>query len=49
MNFTCPVMRGLLREGSLDMAVLLDRVVEEDDLICRPVFEEPMCVVLPVE
>ncbi|WP_419783998.1 LysR family transcriptional regulator [Maridesulfovibrio sp.] len=46
-NSICPLMRGLLREGSLDMAVLLDRVVEEDELLSRPVFEEPMCVVLP--
>ncbi|WP_421901249.1 LysR family transcriptional regulator [Maridesulfovibrio sp.] len=48
-NSTCPAMRGLLRDGSLDMAVLLDQVVEEEELICKPLFDEPMCVVLPRE
>ena len=28
---------------------LLDRVTEEDELICKPLFDEPMCVVLPRE
>ncbi|WP_415718374.1 LysR family transcriptional regulator [Maridesulfovibrio sp.] len=48
-NSICPVMRRLLREGKLDMAILLDRVVEEDELVCRSIFDEPMCVVLPRE
>ncbi|WP_319780344.1 LysR family transcriptional regulator [Maridesulfovibrio sp.] len=48
-NSTCPDMRGLLRDGSLDMAVLLDRMVDEDELTCKPLFDEPMCVVLPRE
>lgn len=48
-NSTCPAMRGLLRDGSLDLAVLLDRVIEEDELVCKPLFDEPMHVVLPRE
>jgi DNA-binding transcriptional LysR family regulator len=46
-NLICPVMRGQVRDGSLDLAVLLDQVVEEDELVCKSLFDEPMCVVLP--
>lgn len=48
-NATCPAMRELIRKGDLDMAILLDRMVEEPDLIFEPLFAEPMSIVLPRE
>lgn len=46
-NTTCQRMRQLLRQGELDLGVLLEPVKIEPDLKLLPLVEEPMSIVLP--
>jgi len=46
-NALCPVMRRALKEGDLDLGLLLEQDVSEPDLEKRLLLKEPMSIVLP--
>ncbi|WP_027722346.1 LysR family transcriptional regulator [Maridesulfovibrio zosterae] len=46
-NSICSDMRKALKNGELDLAILLEGEVEESDLIFKPLYEEPMSIIMP--
>lgn len=48
-NSICHHMRKTLKNGQLDLAILLENEVSDPDLIFKPLFEEPMSTVMPKE
>ncbi len=48
-NIICPVMRQELKKGNLDVAVLLDRNVDEPELVNTLLSVESMSIVMPRE
>lgn len=46
-NRTCPLLRGDLRSGKLDLALLLERKRSDPDLFIHDLVQEEMAVVLP--
>jgi len=46
-NRTCPLLRGALRSGKLDLALLLERKRSDPDLFIHDLIQEEMAIVLP--
>ncbi|VFQ42494.1 LysR family transcriptional regulator [Desulfoluna butyratoxydans] len=46
-NALCPVMRRFLKEGDLDLGLLLEQDVPEPELAKKLLLKEPMSIVLP--
>ncbi|MCP4118526.1 MAG: LysR family transcriptional regulator [Desulfobacteraceae bacterium] len=47
VNAACPEMRGALKAGELDIALLLEQERTDRDLLIEPLMAEPMGIVLP--
>ncbi|XPV76315.1 MAG: LysR family transcriptional regulator [Desulfovibrio sp.] len=48
LNSLCPVVKQSLKDGDLDLGFLLEREIEDPDIITESLFIEPMSVVLPL-
>lgn len=46
-NTLCPIMRQSLKDGELDLAILLDRENRDAELVAKKLFVEPMSIILP--